>query len=98
MTHLSLRKRAQLVKERFELTKFTHETLRHYYHKYGVKFKRPDYKYWKSIAENNELQKKQMGFAQELGSIILNRAYDEIIYIDETTFHLWHKLKRCWIT
>jgi hypothetical protein len=38
------------------------KTLRNYYIKYGVKFKRPDYKYWKSLAEKNELQRDQMEF------------------------------------
>ena len=34
----------------------------------------------------------------QLGSVIHDRAYDEIIYIDETTFNLWQKLNRCWVT
>ena len=34
----------------------------------------------------------------QLGSVIHDRAYDEIIYIDETTFNLWQKLSRCWVT
>ena len=34
----------------------------------------------------------------KLGSVIHDRAYDEIIYIDETTFNLWQKLSRCWVT
>lgn len=29
--------------------------------------------------------------------MICNKTYDEIIYIDETTFHLWQKMNRCWI-
>ena len=34
----------------------------------------------------------------QLGSVIHDRAYDEIIYIDQATFHLWQKLSRCWMT
>ena len=34
----------------------------------------------------------------QLGSVIHDRAYDEIIYIDETTFNLWQKLSWCWVT
>ena len=34
----------------------------------------------------------------QLGSVIHDRAYDEILYIDETTFNLWQKLSRCWVT
>jgi len=65
------------------------KTLRKYYIKYGVRFKRPDSKYWKSLAEKNELQKDQLEFVQELGTMIVQQAYDEILYLDETTFNLW---------
>lgn len=65
------------------------KTLRKYYIKYGVRFKSPDYKYWKSLAEKNELQKDQLEFVQELGTMIVQQAYDEILYLDETTFNLW---------
>lgn len=50
------------------------KTLRKYYIKYGVRFKRPDYKYWKSLAEKNELQKDQLEFVQELGTMIVQQA------------------------
>ena len=62
MTHLSLRKRANLIRLKLGLDKFNQETLRRYYLKYGVSFKRPDYRYWKSIAENQELKEKQVYF------------------------------------
>ena len=58
MSHLSLRKRAALVRTKFGLEKFNYETLRSYYQKYGVKFKRPDYKYYRTLAENQELKEK----------------------------------------
>ena len=32
-----------------------------------------------------------------MGTMIKDRAYDEIVYIDETTFHLWMKLSKCWL-
>lgn len=72
-------------------------TLRHYYVRYGVKFKRPDYRYWKSQAENRELQSQQLEFVQKLGTMIKEDAYTEIVYIDETTFHLWQKVPKCWL-
>jgi transposase len=65
--------------------------------KYGVNFRRPKYTFWKSIAENEDLKKKQYEFVCDLLSIIKNRSYDEILYIDETTFHLWQKARKCWI-
>ncbi len=39
-----------------------------------------------------------MEFVKELGGIIKDNIYDDILYIDETTFHLWQKLNRCWVT
>jgi hypothetical protein len=27
----------------------------------------------------------------------MQKAYDEIVYLDETTFNLWHKQSKCWL-
>ena len=89
MSHLSLRRRAHLVREKFGLAKLTHQTLHKYYTRYGVKYKRPDYKFWKSNAENLRLKDKQLEFEKLLGTFIHQRAYDEIVYVDVTTFNLW---------
>ena len=35
---------------------------------------------------------------QQLGIIIREHSYNEILYIDKTTFHLWQKLSRCLVT
>ena len=35
---------------------------------------------------------------QNLGTIIHDKAYDEVIYLDETTVHLQMKLAKCWLT
>jgi hypothetical protein len=29
--------------------------------------------------------------------MILEKRYEEIVYIDETTFHLWQKVPKCWL-
>ena len=63
-------------------------TLRRYYLRYGVKYKRPDYRFWKSMAENKQLKQNQLQFVQNLGKIIYERAYDEVIYLDESTVHM----------
>lgn len=60
MSHLGLRQRAMMVKERFQLPSFSHVTLRQYYRRYGVKFNKPNYKYWRSQAENNDLRGQQL--------------------------------------
>ena len=35
---------------------------------------------------------------QLLGTFIHQRAYDEIVYVDETTFNLWQKTSKSWLT
>jgi len=57
MSHLSLRKRALIVKEKFKFKTFDWSTLRTYYIRHGVGFKRPDYRYYKSQAEDRQLQR-----------------------------------------
>ena len=51
MVHLSLKKRAMIVRDRFQLKTFDAMTLRRYYIKFKVKFIRPNYTYWKSGEE-----------------------------------------------
>lgn len=85
------------MKEKFGLKTLDKNTLRSCYQRNGVRFRRADYKYFKTHAENKDLQKEQQEFVDKLGTIIVTKAYDEIIYIDETTFHLWQKMNRCWV-
>ena len=66
MAPMGLHQRASLIKQRFELPSFSATTLRNYYLRYGVKFKRPDYKFWKSQAEKKDLREKQLLFVQQL--------------------------------
>jgi hypothetical protein len=58
MSHLSLNKRAMIIREKFGLEKFNSMTLRNYYLRYGVKFKRPDFKYYRTLAEDQDLKEK----------------------------------------
>ena len=76
------------MKEKFGLKTLDKNTLRSCYQRNGVRFRRADYKYFKTHAENKDLQKEQQEFVDKLGTIIVTKAYDEIIYIDETTFQL----------
>ena len=66
MSHLSLNKRAAIVREKFGFEKFNSNTLRGYYLRHGVKFKRPDYKYYRNLAEDQELKEKQLIFVKQL--------------------------------
>ena len=97
MAHLSLRQRAPLIRDALGLPKLQHSTIRSYYLKFGVKSVRPDYGYFKSQNEKRQLREKQMEFARLFGTLIMTRAYDEILYIDETSFHLWQKRVSSWV-
>ena len=70
MTNLSLIKRCEIIKEKFNLKTFCPFTLRSYYLRFGVNFKRPDYTYWKTQAENLDLKEKQMEFVKKLTMMI----------------------------
>jgi transposase len=98
MSHLSLRKRAAVVRERFGLATFDHSTVRDYYRRHGVRYKRPDYKFWKSSADLAGLREQQLEFVQRLGQLLIDRTYDEVVYIDETTCNLWQRVSKCWLT
>ena len=53
---MSLKKRCRVIMDNFGLATFDPMTLCRYYLKDGVKYKRPDYRFWKSMAENKQLK------------------------------------------
>jgi hypothetical protein len=95
--HLCLEERVQIIRERFDIPYMTPQALSGYYRRYGVKFQRPNYVFWKGSAELKDLKTKQFEFVEKLGTIMRDEAYDEIIYLDETTFNLWQKTSKCWL-
>ena len=54
------------MREKFGLEKFSSATLRNYYVRYGVKFKKPDYKYYRTQAEDQDLKERQLIFVKQL--------------------------------
>jgi hypothetical protein len=54
------------MREKFGLEKFSSVTLRNYYVRYGVKFKKPDYKYYRTQAEDQDLKERQLIFVKQL--------------------------------
>jgi transposase len=97
MSHLCLERRARIIKDKFQLPSFHCRTLSDYYHRYGIKYKRPDYTYWKSRAENDNLKMSQMNYVRALTDDMEKGTFEEIIYIDETTFNLWQRASKCWL-
>ena len=55
MVHLSLKQRAMIVRDRYQMRTFDAMTLRRHYIKNKVKYIRPNYTYWKSFAEKKSL-------------------------------------------
>ena len=72
MSHLSLVERARIIRERFELPSLTDRALAGYYRRHNVRFKRPDYVFYKGGAEMQDLRGKQHEFVQHLGSLIMD--------------------------
>ena len=70
MSHLSLKRRCEVIKERLGLASFADHTLWAYYRRLKVKYKRPDYRFWKSLAENRRLKEEQHAFVVQLGTLI----------------------------
>ena len=97
MSHLSLERRAEIIRERFSLAQFSGRSLSRYYKRHKIRYARPDYRFWKSVAENRRLQEQQHAFVLQLGTIIKERAYDEIVYIDKTTVNVQMKASKCWL-
>ena len=39
-----------------------------------------------------------MEFVEKLTCIMIRNDFYDIVYIDETTFNLWQKMSKCWVT
>jgi hypothetical protein len=89
--------RAAILRERFDIPAMTGKGLRNYYLRAGIRYTKPNYKFWKLNAELIDLKPKQMEFVKDLGTIMQGNYYDEVIYVDETTFNLWQKTSKAWL-
>lgn len=96
MAHLSLKRRCAVIRDRLQLPTLSIMTLRKCYQRCGVKYLRPHYRFWRSPDDIQKTREEQFEFVQVLGTMIKDRTYHEIVYVDETTFHLWMKTSKCW--
>ena len=96
MSHLSLRERAVIIKERFELDTFDWSTLRAYYLRNRISFRKPNYKYIQRYQKEVEIKQQQLAFVEELSAVIKDEQHKEIVYLDETTFNMWQRSTKCW--
>ena len=86
-----------MVKRKFHITeKFDLSTLRKYYLRLGVRYRKLSYDYQQKTQRAAEIQLKQKEFVHNL-TICMMEQRREIIYIDETTFNLWQIPSRTWL-
>ena len=95
-SHLPLRIRAKIIRTRFNLKSFSQNTLRDYYLRRKVRFRRPTYDYQQKHTRAAELQLQQQQFIKELGTC-MKEGKREILYVDESTFNLWQYPNRSWL-
>ncbi len=95
MRHLSLAQRAHNLKRFWDLRSFGTETLRKYYLRLGVRFKKPPLYYDTKNLNAGFILNQQQEFSRNLTSILMEQE-KEVIYIDETTFNLWQTPGRVW--
>lgn len=67
---------------------FSQTTLANYYKKLGVAYRKSNIVYVRKVETESDLIKEQKIFSLGLVSQLIAQER-EIIYVDETTFHLW---------
>ena len=85
------------MREKFDLPRFSANTLRDYYHRCKVKYRKPQFIYAQKERNLRKISDEQQAFCKKLSRLLM-AGKDEIIYIDETSFHLWMQPSRCWMT
>ena len=90
--HLSLRERVIKIHEKFQ-TKITQQCLGFWYRRNGIRWRRPNYKMLGAL-KRATLLKEQAEWSWQL-TTYMQRGF-EIIYIDETSSHLWDQKGKVW--
>ena len=83
-----MRERAALVREKFNLPSFGYTTLRDYYLREKVRYRKPHFSYAEKDRNLRVISDQQQLFSKALSRILIDDK-EEVIYIDETSFHLW---------
>ena len=96
-SHLSLEERAVRMREKFDLPRLSANTLRDYYHRSKVQYRKPQFIYAQKARTLRKISDDQQAFCKTLSRLLMADR-EEVIYIDETTFHLWMHSSRCWVT
>lgn len=95
--HLNLDQRAEVIKRERNLPKLSASTVWRVYQEFGAKYIKPKIVYRSKNERQMELQQQQQQFSQIILRTIIHSPQVEIVYIDETTFHLWQAPSRVWL-
>ena len=95
--HLNLDQRAEVIKRERNLPKLSASTVWRVYQEFGAKYIKPKIVYRSKNERQMELQQQQQQFSQIILRTIIHSPHVEIVYIDETTFHLWQAPSRVWL-
>ena len=67
------------------------------YQQFGAKYVKPKIVYRSKNERQVELCAKQQAFSEMIVNLTMHQPDVEIVYIDETTFHLWQAPSRVWL-
>lgn len=67
-----------------------------YYHRLGVRYRKPHYVYSYKDRHQREVFERQQEVSRELVDLMMQEE-SELIFIDEATFNMWQTASRCWL-
>ena len=84
-------------REKLGLAKLSTWLIREIYLENGASYRKPKVVYKSKNERVEELRHKQKEFSTTITRVIMSEPDTDIVYIDETTFHLWMSPPRVWI-
>jgi hypothetical protein len=94
---MSLYQRAAYWRERLQLPKLSTWLIREIYLEHGASYRKPQVVYKSKNERVEELRHKQKEFSSTITRVLMQEPHTDVVYIDETTFHLWMSPPRIWI-
>jgi transposase len=95
--HLSLEARAEYWREKLGLEKLSPWLVRQIYLEHGATFRKPQCTYVAKQERAAILLQQQKEFSKQMTAVVMKQPDTDIVYLDETTFHLWMSPGRVWL-
>jgi len=95
--HMSLEARAEYWRERLNLPKLSSFLIRTIYLEHGASYRKPQCTYVAKAEKEFTLRRQQKEFSGHLTRVLMKEPETDIVYLDETSFHLWMQPGRLWI-